>query len=167
MTVVFVQSLSLVRLYNPMNCSMPGFPALHYLLELAQTHFHRVGDAIQPSHPLSPPSPPAFNLFQYQALSQRVSYSHQVTSLGISPSKEYSGLIPLELTGLISLQSKGLSRVFSNITVQKHQFFGPQLSFWSNSHIHTWQNVVHWRREWQTTSVFLPWEPHEPYEKSC
>ena len=45
---------------------------------------------------------------------------------------------PLELTSLISLQSKGLSRVFSNTTVQKHQFFDAQLSFWSNSHIHTW-----------------------------
>ena len=45
---------------------------------------------------------------------------------------------PLELTGLIALQSKGLSRVFSNTTVQKHQFFGAQLSLWSNSHIHTW-----------------------------
>ena len=48
------------------------------------------------------------------------------------------GWFPLELTGLISLQSKGLSRVFSNITVQKHQFFGTQTSLWSNSHIHTW-----------------------------
>ena len=45
---------------------------------------------------------------------------------------------PLEWTGLISLPTKGLSRVFSNTTAQKHQFFGPQLSFWSNSHIHTW-----------------------------
>ena len=48
------------------------------------------------------------------------------------------GWFPLGLTGLISLQSKGLTRVFSNITVQKHQFFGPQSSLWSNSHIHTW-----------------------------
>ena len=55
-------------------------------------------------------------------------------SLSISPSNEYSGLISFR----ISLQSKGLSRVFSNTTVQKHQFFGAQLSLWSNSHIHTW-----------------------------
>ena len=58
-------------------------------------------------------------------------------SFSISPLNEYSGQIPLELTGLISLQSKGLSRVFSNTTVQKHQFFCTQLSLLSNSHIHT------------------------------
>ena len=58
-------------------------------------------------------------------------------SFSISPSNGYSGLIPLGLTGLIFLQSKGFSRVFSNKTVQKHQFFDAQLSLWSNSHIHT------------------------------
>ena len=58
-------------------------------------------------------------------------------SFSISPSNEYSGLISLGLTGLISLLSKGLSGVFSNTTVQKHQFFNTQLSLWSNSHIHT------------------------------
>ena len=59
-------------------------------------------------------------------------------SFNISPSNEYSGLIPLGLTGLISLQSKGLVIVFSSTTVQKHQFFSAQLSSWPNSHIHTW-----------------------------
>ena len=59
-------------------------------------------------------------------------------SFNISPSNEYSGLIPLGLTGLISLQSKGLAIVFSSTTVQKHQFFSAQLSSWPNSHIHTW-----------------------------
>ena len=63
-----VQSLSCVRLCNPMDCSMPGFPVHHQLLELAETNFHRVMDAIQPSHPLSSPSPPAFNLSQHQGL---------------------------------------------------------------------------------------------------
>ena len=58
-------------------------------------------------------------------------------SFNISPSNEYSGQISLGWTGLISLKSKGLSRVFSNTTVQKHQFFGTQLSLYSNSHIHT------------------------------
>ena len=61
-----VQSLSHVRLCNPMNCSTPGFSIYHRLLELAQTHVHWVSDAIQPSNPLSSPSPPAFNLSQYQ-----------------------------------------------------------------------------------------------------
>ena len=51
-----------------MNCNMPGFPVLYHLLELAQTHVHRVGDAIQPSRPLLPSSPPALNLSQYQSL---------------------------------------------------------------------------------------------------
>ena len=56
--------------YDPMTCSTPGFPVLHQFLELAQTHVHRVSDAIQPSHPLSPPSPPAFHLSQHQGLLQ-------------------------------------------------------------------------------------------------
>ena len=63
-----VQSLSRVQLCDPMDCSMPGFPVHHQLLELAQIHVHQVGDAIQPSHPLSSPSPPAFNLSQHQGL---------------------------------------------------------------------------------------------------
>ena len=72
-----VQLLSHVRLCNPMDCSTPGFPVHHQLLELVQIHVHRVGDAIQPSHPLSSPSPP-FNLSQHQGLFQGASSSHQV-----------------------------------------------------------------------------------------
>ena len=63
---------------NPMDCSMPGFPVLHHLLEFAHTHVHWVGDAIQPSQSPSPPSPPALNLVQHQSLFQWVSSSHQV-----------------------------------------------------------------------------------------
>ena len=63
-------------LCNPTDCSMPGFPVHHQLLEFTQTHVHRVGDAIQPSHSLSSPSPPAFNLSQHQGLS-----SHQVAKV--------------------------------------------------------------------------------------
>ena len=63
-----VHSLSHVRLCDPMDCSMPGLPVHHQLLEPAQTLVHRVGDAIQPSHSLSYPSPPAFNLSQHQGL---------------------------------------------------------------------------------------------------
>ena len=59
-----------LTLCDPMDCSMPGFPVHHQLLELAQTHVHQVGDAIQTSHPLSSPSPPAFNLSQHQGLFQ-------------------------------------------------------------------------------------------------
>ena len=64
-----------------MECSTPGFPVHHQLPELAQTHVHRVSDAIQPSHPLSSPSPPAFNLTQHQSLFQWVSSSHQVAKV--------------------------------------------------------------------------------------
>ena len=87
-------------LCNPMDCSTPGFPVLHYLLELAQTNVHWVDDAIQPSRPLLSPSPPALNLSQHQGLFQWVGSLHQVSKLlkysfsfSISPSNEYSGLI--------------------------------------------------------------------------
>ena len=68
-------------LSDPMDCSMPGFPVQHQLPELTQTPFHWVTDAIQPSHPLLSPSPPAFNLFQHQGLFQWVSSLHQVAKV--------------------------------------------------------------------------------------
>ena len=68
-------------LCDPMDCSMPGFPVLHYFPVFAQTHVHRVSDAIQPSHPLSFPSPPAFNLSQHQGLFQWVSSLNQVAKV--------------------------------------------------------------------------------------
>ena len=76
-----VKSLSRVRLCDPMDCSTPGFPVHHQLWQLAQTHVHRVGDAIQPAHPLSSPSPPAFSLAQHQGLFQWVSSSNQVAKV--------------------------------------------------------------------------------------
>ena len=110
----------------------PGLPVHHQPPELTQTHLHWVGDAIQPSHPLSSPSPPTFNLSQHQGIFQWVSSSHQVIEvLAFQPSVlpgNTQDSTPLELTDGISLHSKGLSKVFSNTTVQKHQFFGTQLS---------------------------------------
>ena len=136
---------SCLTLWDPKNCSTPGFPDHHRLLELAHTHVHQVSDAIHPSHPLSSPWPPAFNLSQHQGLFPWVSSLHQVAKilefqLQISPLNEYSGLISfrIDLVGLISLQSNGLSIVFSSTTVQKHQFLDAQPSLWSNSHIHMW-----------------------------
>ena len=77
-----VQSLSRVQLFcDPMDYSMPGFPVHHQLPELTQIHVHQVSDAIQPSHPLLSPSPPAFSLSQHQGLFQRVSSSHQVAKV--------------------------------------------------------------------------------------
>ena len=116
-----------------MECSKAGFPVLHYLPEFAQTQVHWVNDAIPPSHPLSPPSPPVLNPSRLKAFSNE-SAVHirwpKYWSFSIRPSNEYSGLIYLGLTGLISLLSKGLSRVFSSISVRKHQFFSTQPPLW-------------------------------------
>ena len=96
-------------------------------IQFTQTHVHRVGDAIQPSHPPLSPSPPAFNLSQHQGLFQW-DFASGSQSIGASASvsvlpKNIQGWFPLGLTSLISLLSKGLSRVFSRTTVQKHQIF--------------------------------------------
>ena len=80
-TCCFSVSRSCLTLGNPMNCSMPGFPVLHCSPEFAQTHVHWIGDAIQPSHPLSPPSPPALNLSQYQGLFHWVGSLHQLAKV--------------------------------------------------------------------------------------
>ena len=108
-------------LCNPMNCSTPGFPVHHQLAELAQTHVHRVGDAIQPTHPLSSPSPPALSLSSIRVFSSELVLCIRwpnYWSFSISPSDEYSGLISFRIESLISLQFKELSGVFSNTTVQ-------------------------------------------------
>ena len=118
-------------LCNPMDCSMAGLPVHHQLPEITQTHVHWVGDAIQPSHPLSSLSPPAFNLSQHQGLFKLIISSHNVAKVSASASVlpvNIHDWFPLGWTGCISLLSKGLSRVFSNTTVQKHQFFSSQLS---------------------------------------
>ena len=137
------QSLSSVWPMWPHDHSPPGLPVHHQLLESTHTHVHWVGDAIQPSHPLSSLSPPALNLAQHQGLFTWVSSSHQVAKVLEFQLQHQSfqwtpRTNPLEWPGWISLQSRGLSRVFSNNTVQKHQFFSAQLSSQSNSHIHTW-----------------------------
>ena len=128
-------------LCSPMNRSTPGLPVHHQLLVFTQTHVHLVGDAIQPSHPLLSPFPPAPNPCQHQGLFQWVSSSIRWQSITVSASTSVLPMniqdwFPLGWTGWISLQSKGLSRIFSNTTVQKHQFFGAQLSSQSNFHIH-------------------------------
>ena len=133
---------SCLSLCDPMNHSTPGLPVHHQLPEFTQTHVHRVGDTIQPSHPLSSPLflspiPPSIRVFSNESILHMRWPNYWSFSFSIIPSKEHPGLIPLEWAGWISLLSKGLSRVFSNTTVQKHQFFGVQLSSQSNSHIHT------------------------------
>ena len=130
-------------LCDPMNRSTPGLPVHHQLPEFIQTHVHRVGDAIQPCHPLSSPFPPAPNPSQHQSLpmSQLFAWGGQSTGVSALASflpKKSQGWSPSEWTGWMSLQSKGLSRVFSNTTVEKHQCFSAQPSSQSNSHTHTW-----------------------------
>ena len=128
---------------KPLDCSTSGFPVHHQLPELAQTHVHPVGNAIQPSHPVFPFSSclQSFPLSGSFPVSQFFSSGEQhigaLASASVLP-MNIQDSFPLRLTGLISLQSKGLSRVFTNTTVQKHQFFGTQLSLWSSSHFHTW-----------------------------
>ena len=110
--------------YDPMNRSMPGLPVHHQLPEFTQTHVHGVGDAIQPSHPLSSPSPPVPNLSQHESFPMSQLFKWGGQSTGVSALASVLPMnTPLGWTGWISLQSKGLSRVFSNTTVQKHQFF--------------------------------------------
>ena len=132
---------------DPMDCNTSGFPVHHQHPELTQTHVHWIGDAIQPSSSVVPFSScfqsfPASGSFQ---MSQFFPSGGQ--SIGVSAS---ASVLPTSIqdwfhlgwTSWISLQSKGLSRVFSNTTVQKHQFFDAQLSSWSNFHIPTcyWKN---------------------------
>ena len=134
-------------LCNPMDCNMPGSSVLHYPLMFAQTHVHWVSDAIQSSHPLSPPSPPAFSLSEHQG---KISYEsglhirwpkYLTFSFSISPSSEYSGFISFRIDWVDLLAVQGTLKSL----LQHHSS---------------------WRREWQTTSVFLPWEPHEQCEKT-
>ena len=118
-------------LCGPMNRSTPGLPVHHQLPEFTQAHVHRVCDAIQPSHPWSSPSPPAPNPSQHQSFPKSQLFISGGQSIGAAASasvlpRNIQGWFPLGLTGWISLQSKGLSTVFSN-TIQKHQFFSAQL----------------------------------------
>ena len=125
-------------LCDPMNHSTPGLPVHHQLSEFTQTHVHWVGDAIQPSHPTissfvipfsscpqSFPASGSFQMSQFFALGGQSIGVSALTSVLPMNTQDWS---PLRWTGWISLQSKGLSRVFSNTTVQKHQFFGAYLS---------------------------------------
>ena len=105
-----VVTQSCPTLCNPMDCSTPGFPVHHQLLELAQTHVHRVGDAIQPSHPLSSPSPLPSIFPSIRVLSSKLALHIRWPSIGASVSvlpKNIQDYLPLGLTGLISLLSLG------------------------------------------------------------
>ena len=149
-----------LTLYNPMNYSTPGLPVHHQLPEFTQTQVHQVGDAIQPSHPVIPfssclqsfPESQSFPMSQFftsGGQSIRVSASASVLPMNIQ------GWFPLGLTGLISLLSKGLSKVLSSTTIRKHQFFSAQPSVWSNSHIRTW--LLEKSELWLDGSLLAKW----------
>ena len=128
-------------LCDPIDCSVLGFSVLHYLPELAQTHVHWVGDAIQSSSSVIPFSSPlqSFPVSRSFPISQLFTSGSQ--SIGSSASASVLPMnsqnwFPLGWTGWISLQFKGLSRVFCSTTVWKHHFFWPSL--WSSSQICTW-----------------------------
>ena len=127
----------LFHFLSHMDCCTPGFPILHHLLELAQTHVHWcchptvLASVIPFSTCLQTFPVPGFFLMSQIFASGGESIGFSV-SASVFP-MNIQGWFPLGLTGLISLQSKGLSRVFSNTTVQKHL-----PSLWSNSYIHTW-----------------------------
>ena len=124
---------SCLTLCNPVDCSTPGFLVQQQLLELAQTHVHRVSDSCNHfilCHPrlLLPSVFPSIGVFSSESALHIRWLTYWSFSLSITPSNEYSGLISFRIDWLVSLQSKGLSRVFSNTPVQKHQFFSAQLS---------------------------------------
>ena len=114
-----------LTLCHPMDCSTPGLPVHRQLPEFTQTHIHWVGDAIQPSHPLSTPLLllpsilPSIRVFSNESVLRIIG----VSVLASVPPMNIQDWFPLGWTGLISLLSKGLSSVFSTTTVQKHQFF--------------------------------------------
>ena len=138
-----VQSLSHVWLCNHMSCRMSGLPVHHQSrtypnsCPLSQWCHPTISSSVIPFS--SCPQPfPASGSFQMSQLSasggQSIAVSASISVLPVNTEHWFS----LGWTGCTFLQSKGLSRVFSNTTVQKHQFFSTQLSLWSNSHIHTW-----------------------------
>ena len=139
---IVVHSLSHVQLFaTSWTAACLASLSLIISQNFPQVHVHRVSDAIQPSHPLSSPSPPAF-IRSIRVFSNELALHirwprYWGFSFSISPSSEYSGLISFRMKWFDLLLSKGLSKVFSNTSVQKHQFFGAQPFLLSSSHIHT------------------------------
>ena len=130
-------------LCDPMNHSTPGLSVHHQLPEFTQTLVHRVGDAIQPSHPLSCLSPPASNPSQHQSLFQWVTLcmkwpKYWSFSFSIIPSNEHPGLISFRMDWLDLLAVQGTLKSLLQHHSSKASFFGTQLYLYSNSDIHTW-----------------------------
>ena len=146
-----------------MDCKTPAFPVHHQLLELTQTHVHQVGDAIHSSHPLSYPSPPAFNLSQHQGLFKWVSFrirwpKYWSFSFSISPSNEYSGLISFRMEWLDLLAVQGtlkslLQQHSSKVSIFRCSvFFIVQLS---HPYVTTGKTIALTRRTFVGKAMFL------------
>ena len=164
----YLVARSHATLCDLMDYSTPGSSVLHCFPEFAPIHVHWVDEAIQPSHPPLPPSPLAFHLSQHQSFFQWVSSSYQVAKYWSFSFRSVllmniQDLFPVGLTSLISLQSKGHSRLFSNTTSQKQKLFGTQLSLYSNSNIHRWllenhsfgwMDLYKWYTDLYITSIF-------------
>ena len=137
---------SCLTLCNPMDCSMPDLPDHHQLLGFTQIHAHWVSDAIQPSHPLSSPSPPpsifpSIRVFSNESTLRIRWPKYWSFSFNISPSNEYSELISFRMDWLDLLVVQGTLKSLLQTILQKHQFFGASPSSWSNSHNHDyWKN---------------------------
>ena len=125
-----------------MNCSTPGLPVHHQLLEFTQTHVHRVGDAIQPSHPLSPlfllpPIPPSIRVFSNESTLCMRWPKYRSFSFSIIPSKEIPELISFRIDWLDRLAVQGTLKSLLQHHSSKASILRAQLSSQSNSHIHT------------------------------
>ena len=170
-----------------MDCSMPGFLVHHQCPEATQTQFHWVGDAIQPSHPLSPPSPPTFNLsqlFSNESVLHIRWPKYWSFSFSISPYNEYSGLISFMMDwfpfGWISLQSKGLwsllqhhsskASILQSLAFFIAQFSHPYVTTGKTIALTRWTfvgkvmsllfNMLSRLVIWQSTPVLLPGKSH-------
>ena len=145
-----VQSLSNARLCDTMDCSTPGLSDHHQLLESTQTHVHLVGDAIQPSHPLSSPSPPALNLSQHQGLFKWVSSSHQVAKVLLEFQLQHQSF---QWTLRTNLPSDGL--VGSHCSPRDSQESSPTPQFKSISY-----SVLSFIYDSILTSIHDDWKNH-------
>ena len=150
---------SCLTLCDPMDCSIWGFPVHHQLSELAQTHVYRVSDAIQPSHPLASPSPPAFNLPSIRVFSSESvlcirwpKYWSFSFSFSISPSNEYSGLISFRIDWLDLLAVQGTLKE----SCPTPQFKSINSSVLSFLYVPTLTSI----RDWGNTPLFLPRKSH-------
>ena len=153
MLLLVVQSLSCVRLCGPMDCSTPGFPVLHHLPELAQTRVHWVGDAIQPSHPLSPLLPlsstfPSIRVFSQHRLLASGGQSVGASASASVPLMAIQDWFPSGLTGLTSLLllTHTLSSLSRSLQVVMHSLWqlGTEFAFKSTAMLSGFQASLEW-----------------------